>query len=103
MTLVVNCHGFFCGQLWQLPTIELLKYIVALVIMVFGIVFQALFNKGLSVLSMGFYSVIELVSSLPDIIRIERPFPNGDWLLFLAEKSKRGTAYIIYTYFSIII
>lgn len=32
-----------------------------------------------------------MASAMPDIFRIERPFPNGDWLLFLAAKSKKGT------------
>ncbi|XP_071947254.1 uncharacterized protein [Antedon mediterranea] len=30
----------------------------------------------------GFFSVIDLVSAMPDVITIERPNPTGDWLLF---------------------
>ena len=41
-------------------------------------------GKELNVLTMGFYSIIEMASAMPDIFRTERPFPNGDWLLFLA-------------------
>ena len=54
-------------------------------------VFQTLLCKELNVLANGFYSIIEMASAMPDIFRIERPFSNGDWLLFLAAKCRKGT------------
>ncbi|XP_028407750.1 tudor domain-containing protein 5-like isoform X2 [Dendronephthya gigantea] len=51
--------------------------------------FKTLVGKELDVLKIGFYSIIEMASAMPDVFRIERPFPNGDWLLFLAAKSRK--------------
>jgi hypothetical protein len=54
-------------------------------------------GKELNVLTMGFYSIIEMASAMPDIFRTERPFPNGDWLLFLAAKCRKGTVINYFT------
>ncbi|XP_013402320.1 tudor domain-containing protein 5 isoform X2 [Lingula anatina] len=50
--------------------------------------FKQVHNKELSCKEYGFASVIELVSSLPDIFTIERPNPQGDWLLYDAQTWK---------------
>ncbi|KAL5012203.1 hypothetical protein ScPMuIL_010754 [Solemya velum] len=44
--------------------------------------YRKMFEQDLNVTEHGFLSVIEFVSTLPSIIRIERPNPKGDWLLF---------------------
>jgi hypothetical protein len=43
---------------------------------------QKIFNKELPFKANGYRSVIEFVSNMPNVVRIERPDPNGDWLLF---------------------
>jgi len=40
------------------------------------------FNKELDVKRAGYLSLIALMGSLPDIVRIDRPVENGDWLLY---------------------
>lgn len=42
---------------------------------------QREFKKELNFKASGYLSLIALMGSLPDIVRIERPVPNGDWLL----------------------
>ncbi|XP_077983069.1 tudor domain-containing protein 5-like [Glandiceps talaboti] len=42
-------------------------------------------DKDLPLKQLGFYSVIELVSLMPDVVSIERPTPKGDWLLYDAK------------------
>ena len=32
----------------------------------------------------GYYSLITMMGSIPDIVKIERPVNNGDWLLIPA-------------------
>ncbi|KAJ8301026.1 hypothetical protein KUTeg_022545 [Tegillarca granosa] len=51
-------------------------------------IFQERYKKELSVKDQGYWSVIEFCSSLPNIIRIERPTLKGDWLLFDARIPK---------------
>ena len=36
----------------------------------------------------GFHSVVQLVSAMPHIVRVEGPFSDGDWLLFDASQPK---------------
>ncbi|GFN73523.1 tudor domain-containing protein 5 [Plakobranchus ocellatus] len=53
--------------------------------------YKELFRKILPMKTYGYNSVIEFVSDLPHIIRIERPHPQGDWHLFpvnVADASK---------------
>ncbi|XP_063966750.1 uncharacterized protein LOC129277426 isoform X1 [Lytechinus pictus] len=44
--------------------------------------YKALTKKELPLISIGFYSVVELVSAIPDIVAIERQKKNSDWILF---------------------
>ena len=43
-------------------------------------------KKDFDIKVFGFMSVIELMGSLPDLVRIERPVANGDWLLFCVQE-----------------
>lgn len=43
--------------------------------------FQTKYNKDLGLIELGYYSVLQFVGELQDIIRVERPSPS-DWLLF---------------------
>ena len=49
------------------------------------ILFQNLHNKELNIKQLGFMSVVEFMSAMPDVVRIERP-TKLDWLLFMAGK-----------------
>ncbi|XP_033119146.1 uncharacterized protein LOC117118617 [Anneissia japonica] len=44
--------------------------------------YRKLTGEDLPLSKYGFFNVIDLVSAMPDVITIERPKPNGDWLLF---------------------
>ncbi|XP_077863560.1 uncharacterized protein LOC102806254 [Saccoglossus kowalevskii] len=44
--------------------------------------YKQLTGKDLPLKPLGFYSVIELVSLIPDVVTIERPTNKGDWLLY---------------------
>ncbi|KAH3791865.1 hypothetical protein DPMN_145356, partial [Dreissena polymorpha] len=44
--------------------------------------YQNLHKKVFSFTSLGYVSVIEMMSNHPDVVRITRPNPQGDWLLF---------------------
>ena len=55
--------------------------------MVLNFGFQNLHNKELNIKHLGFMSVVEFMSALPDVVRIERP-TKLDWLLFLARNGK---------------
>ncbi|GFR62434.1 tudor domain-containing protein 5 [Elysia marginata] len=44
--------------------------------------YKDMFKKALPTKTYGYNSVIEFVSDLPHIIRVDRPFPQGDWFLF---------------------
>lgn len=44
--------------------------------------YKALTKKELPLISIGFYSVVELVSAIPEIVAIERQKKNSDWKLF---------------------
>ncbi|XP_050394342.2 tudor domain-containing protein 5 [Patella vulgata] len=44
--------------------------------------FKTIIGKDLPFKDHGYHSVIEYVSDLPAIVRIERPNPSGDWLLY---------------------
>ena len=39
----------------------------------------------------GFHSVIEFVSAMPHIVRTERPYDKGDWLLSDATQPQDGS------------
>ena len=39
----------------------------------------------------GFHSVIEFVSAMPHIVRTERPYDKGDWLLSDATQPREGS------------
>ena len=49
------------------------------------LLFQKLHNKELNIRPLGFMSMVEFMSAMPDVVRIERP-TKLDWLLFLATK-----------------
>ncbi|KAL3872243.1 hypothetical protein ACJMK2_040179 [Sinanodonta woodiana] len=44
------------------------------------------YKKDLVFKELGYLSVIEFVSALPDIVHVERPSPQGDWKLYDARK-----------------
>ena len=44
--------------------------------------FQALFKKPLDFQHLGFVSVIDFVTQYPDVVRLDRPNPKSDWLLY---------------------
>ena len=46
---------------------------------------QKLHNKELNIKQLGFMSMVEFMSAMPNVVRIERP-SKLDWLLFLAGK-----------------
>lgn len=54
---------------------------------------QKLHNNELNIKQLGFMSMVEFMSAMPNVVRIERP-SKLDWLLFLAGKgntcSERG-------------
>ncbi|XP_070575119.1 tudor domain-containing protein 5-like isoform X2 [Ptychodera flava] len=48
--------------------------------------YKKLRGKDLPLKQLGFYSVIELVALMPDVVTIKRPTPKGDWLLYDAKQ-----------------
>lgn len=53
----------------------------------FPIEYKNLHNKELNIKQLGFMSVVEFMSAMPDVVRIERP-TKLDWLLFLARNEE---------------
>ncbi|XP_078343727.1 tudor domain-containing protein 5-like isoform X2 [Oculina patagonica] len=51
----------------------------------FPIEYKNLYNKELNIKQLGFMSVVEFMSAMPDVVRIERP-TKLDWLLFEVRK-----------------
>lgn len=49
--------------------------------------YKEMFKRPLPTKTYGYNSVIEFVSDLPHIVRIERPYPQGDWFLFPVQVS----------------
>ncbi|XP_033763403.1 uncharacterized protein LOC117344681 [Pecten maximus] len=45
-------------------------------------VYTKRYGKELSFRDYGYWSLVEMLDSLPDLIRLERPTDNGDWLCF---------------------
>ncbi|XP_076454892.1 uncharacterized protein LOC143289713 [Babylonia areolata] len=45
------------------------------------VMYKQMFHQDLPMKEHGFHSVIEFVSEMPHLVRIERPYENGDWLL----------------------
>ena len=45
---------------------------------------QKFHKKELNIKQLGFMSMVEFMSAMPDVVRIERP-TKLDWLLFLAK------------------
>ena len=45
---------------------------------------QRCYKKELDMAGAGYYSLITMMGSIPDIVKIERPVNNGDWLLIPA-------------------
>ncbi len=41
-----------------------------------------MFGKPLDYRDYGYLSVVDFISSMPDTVRIERPCPRGDWMLY---------------------
>lgn len=54
----------------------------------FGVLFQALWKEDLPFGELGYLSVVDFVSALPDIVHVDRPNPKGDWLLTDATQQK---------------
>ncbi|XP_068695369.1 tudor domain-containing protein 5-like isoform X2 [Montipora foliosa] len=50
----------------------------------FATEYKKLHNKELNIKQLGFMSMVEFMSAMPDVVRIERP-TKIDWLLFLAK------------------
>lgn len=60
--------------------------------------FQELHGKALNYREHGFLSVIDFLSSLPDIVRTVRPSPHGDWRLYdarLPDFSTEGITLVV--------
>ena len=55
------------------------------------LIFQEMFQQELPVREQGFHSVIEFVSAMPHIVRAERPYDMGDWLLSDATQPRDGS------------
>ena len=64
-------------------------------------VYQDLHGKPLDYRDYGYLSVVDFISSMPDTVKIERPSPRGDWLLYDARitppKHTHGT-FILYPF-----
>ena len=62
---------------------------------------QEMHKYELPLREQGFHSVVELVSAMPHIVRVERPYENGDWLLSDATQAPctAGECVGIYSYF----
>lgn len=43
---------------------------------------QKRYNKELSFQEYGYWNLVEMLASLPDVVHLERPKDNGDWLCF---------------------
>lgn len=89
--MLLSCNA----GIWASDLLSEYEVAIILIRIYVIIIFQNYFNEELPVSSLGYPSVIDLLMALPDVIDVERPISNGDWLVFAKGKKTASKKFII--------
>ncbi|XP_070176619.1 tudor domain-containing protein 5-like isoform X2 [Littorina saxatilis] len=62
------------------------------------VMYKTMFDQELPLRDQGYHSVIEFVSAMPHIVRVERPYEKGDWMLSDATQARKGGDDLLFCY-----